>query len=115
MKYLEYTQERDASATAKFVKAEVPAKVSSTLLEENPALPVTKVVAYYHSLHRNLRLDFTDGKPKFEVEHLVSVIKPAILKALIESKLEIGKQEELFRVRCLWGRRWLSYRASTVM
>jgi hypothetical protein len=38
-------------------------------------------------------LDFINGKPKRDVEHLVSVIKPATLKALIESKLEIDKSE----------------------
>jgi hypothetical protein len=44
-------------------------------------------------LHRNLRLDFINGKPKKAVEHLVSVIRPATLKALIESKLEMHKSE----------------------
>jgi hypothetical protein len=38
-------------------------------------------------------LDFINGKPKKAVEHLVSVIKPATLKALIQSKLEIDKSE----------------------
>jgi hypothetical protein len=52
-----------------------------------------KEVADYYSLHRNLRLDFINGKPKKAVEHLVSVIKPATLKALIESKLEMDKSE----------------------
>jgi hypothetical protein len=50
-----------------------------------------KAVADYYSLHRNLRLDFINGKPKKAVEHLVSVIRPATLKALIESKLEMDK------------------------
>jgi hypothetical protein len=36
-----------------------------------------------------MRLDFINGKPKKAVEHLVSVIKPAITKDLIESKLEM--------------------------
>jgi hypothetical protein len=52
-----------------------------------------KAVADYYSLHRNLRLDFINGKPKKVVEHLVSVIKPATLKALIESKLEMDNSE----------------------
>jgi hypothetical protein len=52
-----------------------------------------KAVADYYSLHRNLRLDFINGKPKKAVEHLVSVIRPATLKALIESKLEMDKSE----------------------
>jgi hypothetical protein len=52
-----------------------------------------KAVAEYYSLHRNLRLDVINGKPKRAVEHLVSVIKPATLKALIESKLEMDKSE----------------------
>jgi hypothetical protein len=52
-----------------------------------------KDVADYYSLHRNLRLDFINGKPKKAVEDLVSVIRPATLKALIESKLEMDKSE----------------------
>jgi hypothetical protein len=52
-----------------------------------------KAVADSYSLHRNLRLDFINGKPKKALEHLVSVIKPATLKALIESKLEMDKSE----------------------
>jgi hypothetical protein len=50
-----------------------------------------KAVADYYSLLRNLRLDFIHGKPKKAVKHLVSVIRPATLKALIESKLEMDK------------------------
>jgi hypothetical protein len=38
-------------------------------------------------------LDFINGKPKKAVEHLVSVIKPATLKVLIESKLEMDKSD----------------------
>jgi hypothetical protein len=38
-------------------------------------------------------LDFINGKPKKAVEHLVSVIKLATLKTLIESKLEMDKLE----------------------
>jgi hypothetical protein len=38
-------------------------------------------------------LDFINGKPKKAVEHLVSVIRQATLKALIESKLEMDKSE----------------------
>jgi uncharacterized membrane protein YgcG len=93
MAFLEFTQERDASVTAEFVKAEVLAKVSFTMSEKDPALRVMKAVADYYSLHRNLRLDFINGKPKKAVEHLVSVIKPATIKALIESKLEMNKSE----------------------
>jgi hypothetical protein len=52
-----------------------------------------KAVGDNYSLHRNLRLDFINGKPKKAVENLVSVIKPATLKALIESKLEMDKSE----------------------
>jgi hypothetical protein len=44
-----------------------------------------KAVADYYPLHRNLRLDFINDKPKKAVEHLVSVIKSATLKALLES------------------------------
>jgi hypothetical protein len=52
-----------------------------------------KAVADYYSLHRNLKLDFINGNPKEAVEHLVSVIKPATVKALIESKLEMDQSE----------------------
>jgi hypothetical protein len=86
--YLESTQERYASVTTEYVKAEVLAKVSFTISEKNPALRVKMAVADYNSLHRNLRLDFINGKPKKAVKHLVSVIKPATLKDLIESKQE---------------------------
>jgi uncharacterized protein (UPF0305 family) len=74
MEYLESTQERSASVTAAYVKAEVLAKVSFTMSEKDPALRVTKAVADYYSLHKNLILDFINGKPKKAVEHLVSVI-----------------------------------------
>jgi hypothetical protein len=93
IEFLESTHERDASITAKFVKAEVLAKVTFAKSERDPALRVMKAVADYYSLHRNLRLDFINDKPKKAVEHLVSVIKPATLKALIESKLEMDKSE----------------------
>jgi hypothetical protein len=52
-----------------------------------------KAVADYYSLHRNLRLEFINGKPKKAAEHPVSVIRPATLKAMIESKLEMDKSE----------------------
>jgi hypothetical protein len=91
--FLEFTQERDASVTAEFVKAEVLAKVTFAMSKKDPALRVMKAVADYYSLHRNLRLDFIHGKPKKAVGHLVSVIRPATLKALIECKLEMEKSE----------------------
>jgi hypothetical protein len=93
MEFLQSTQERDASVTAEFVKAEVVAKVTFAMSEKDPALRVMKAAADYYSLHRNLRLDFINGKPKKAVEHLVSVTRPATLKALIESKLEMDKSE----------------------
>jgi hypothetical protein len=93
MGFLESTQERDASITAEFVEAEVLAKVTFAMSEKDPALCVMKAVADYYSLHRNMRLDFINGKPRKAVEHLVSVIRPAILKDLIESKLEMDKSE----------------------
>jgi hypothetical protein len=71
----------------------VLAKVTFAMSEKDPSLRVMKAVSDYYSLHRNLRLDFINGKPKKAVEHLVSVIKPATLKALIESKLEMDKSE----------------------
>jgi hypothetical protein len=45
MEYLESTQERDASVTAKLVKAKVLTKVSFTISEKNRALRVTRAVA----------------------------------------------------------------------
>jgi hypothetical protein len=93
MEFLESTQERDASVTAEIVKAEVLAKVTFAMSEKDPALRVMKAVADYYPLHRNLRLDSINGKPKKAVEHLLSVIKPDTLKALIESKLEMDKSE----------------------
>jgi hypothetical protein len=65
----------------------VLAKVTFAMSEEDPALRFMKVVAYYYSLHRNLRLYFINGKPKRAFEHLVSVIKQNTLKALIESTI----------------------------
>jgi hypothetical protein len=73
LEYLESSQEPDASVTAEYVTAEVLAKVSFTMSEKNPALRVTKAVADYCSLHRNLRLDLINGKPKKAVKHLISV------------------------------------------
>jgi hypothetical protein len=70
MEFLESTQERDASVTAEFVKAEVLAKVTFAMSEKDPALRVMKAVADHYSLHRNLRLDFINGKPKKAVEHV---------------------------------------------
>jgi hypothetical protein len=61
--------------------------------EKDPALRDMKAFADYYSLHSNLRLDFINGRPKKAVEHLVSVIRPATLKALIEIKLEMEKSE----------------------
>jgi hypothetical protein len=89
MEYLESAQEIDASITAENVN--VLAKILFTMSEKDPALRVTKAVADYYSLPRNLRLDFINGKPKKVVEHLASVIRPAILKTLIERKLEMNK------------------------
>jgi hypothetical protein len=93
MKYLESTQERSASVTAEYVKAEVLANVSFNMSEKGPALRVTKAVADNYSLQRNLRLELFNGKPKRAVEHLVSVIKPATLEALIEPKQEMNISE----------------------
>jgi hypothetical protein len=104
MEFLESTQERDASVTSEFVKAEVLAKVTFAMSEKDPDLCVMKAVADYYLLHRNLRLDFINGKPKKAVEHLVSVIRPATLKTLIESKLELvlcfAKDETSVNIMC---------------
>jgi hypothetical protein len=59
----------------------------------NPGLRITKAVAAYYSLHRNLSLYFTIGKANNAVEHLASVIKPVSVKALIESKLGMHKSD----------------------
>jgi 5-methylthioribose kinase len=67
--------------------------VTFVMSKMDPALCVMAVVADYYSLHRNLRLDFINGKPKKAVEHLVSVIRSATLKTLIESKLEMYKSD----------------------
>jgi hypothetical protein len=93
MDFLESTQERDASITAEFVKAEVLAKVTFALSEKDPILRVMKAVADYNTLHRNQILDFIKGKANKAVEHLVSVIRSATLKTLIESKLEMDKSD----------------------
>jgi hypothetical protein len=45
MEFLESTQERDAPVTAKFVKAEVLAKVTLAMSEKDPALHAMKAVA----------------------------------------------------------------------
>jgi uncharacterized membrane protein YgcG len=71
----------------------VMAKLTFAMSEKDPALRAMKAVADYYSLHRNLRLDFINGESKKTVEHIVPVIKPATLKALIESKLEMDKSE----------------------
>jgi hypothetical protein len=95
MEYLESTQARSASITAEYVKAEVLANVSFSMSEKDPALLVTKSVADYYSLHRNLRLDFINGKPNKAVKHLVSVIRPATLssRGFRGSKLEMDMSE----------------------
>jgi hypothetical protein len=54
---------------------------------------IMKAVADYYSVHIYLRLDFINGKPKKAVEQLVSLIKPASIMALIESKLYMKKSE----------------------
>jgi hypothetical protein len=58
MEFLESTQERDASVTAEFFKAEVLARVTFAMSEKDPALRNMKAVADYYSWHRNLILDF---------------------------------------------------------
>jgi hypothetical protein len=93
MEFLESTQERDASVTAEYIKAEEPEKVSFSMSEKDPALRIKRAVADYYSLHRNMRLAFINGKPKKAVDHLVLVIILATLKVLIERKLEIEKSD----------------------
>jgi hypothetical protein len=93
VEYLTSMQERSASVTAEYAKAEVLGKVSFTMSETDPALCISKTVADYYSLLRNLILGFINIKLKKSVEYFVSVIMPTSLKALIEIKLEIDKSE----------------------
>jgi hypothetical protein len=72
------------STTAEFVKAEVLAKLTFSMSEKDPTLCAIKAVANYYSLHRYLKLESINGKSKKAVKHLVSVIKSATLKTLIE-------------------------------
>jgi hypothetical protein len=51
MEFLVLTQQRDASATAEFVKAKVLAKLTFVMLEKDPSLRAMKAVADYYSLH----------------------------------------------------------------
>jgi hypothetical protein len=64
MEYLECTQVRGASVMSEYVKTAVLAKVSFKVSENVLAPRVTKAVADYYSLHRNLRQDYVNGKPK---------------------------------------------------
>jgi hypothetical protein len=108
--------ERYASVTAEVLKAEVLAKVTFAISEKDPALCCMKAVADYYSLHRNLRLDFINGKPKQAFEHLVSVIRPATLKTLIESKRQMDTSDlkkDLLVSLHAW-RKSLSHTTSTV-
>jgi hypothetical protein len=106
MEFLESTHEDAASALAELVKAEVLAKVTFAMSQKNMSLLVIKAVAEYYSFLWNLRLESNDGKSNKAVEHLVSVVKSATFKALIESKQKDGQvesQEGHLRVRCLSG------------
>jgi hypothetical protein len=58
MEFLESTQERDASVTAEFVKAEVLAKVTFAMSEKDPALRVMKAVADYYSFAPKSEIGF---------------------------------------------------------
>jgi hypothetical protein len=81
---MESSQEQDASVTVVLFNTEVAAKVTFTASEKDPAYRVRMAVAEFYSLHRNLKLDFINVKPKRAIKYLVSVIKLATLKALIE-------------------------------
>jgi hypothetical protein len=104
MEYLESTQERFASVTAEYVKAKVLAKVSFDMSKKDLALRVTKAVADYCSLHRNMRLDFINGKPKRAVGHLVSATKAGHPQDSNQNQTrdgQVGTQEGHPRVRCI--------------
>jgi hypothetical protein len=109
MEFLESTQERDASITAEFVKAEVLAKVTFAVTKKDPTLRVMKAVADYYSLHRNLRLRFVNGKPMRAVGGLESVIRLATLKFMIEIKLEMDKPPPCLNTKkCAGEKHYLS-------
>jgi hypothetical protein len=46
------------------------AEVTFAMSEKDPALLLMKAVVDNYSLHRNMRLDFINGKPQKAVEHL---------------------------------------------
>jgi hypothetical protein len=93
MSYLKSTQCKDAALTAEDIKNEVRSKVVFHMSEKDPALRVTKAVRDYMTLHRNLKLNLVKGKPKKAVEHIVSAIKPVLLKVLVESDLELDQSD----------------------
>jgi hypothetical protein len=68
-------------------------------------------------MHRNLKLHFINGKPTRSVEHLVSLTKPAIFKALIESKLDFFDRVSggIFSSSLHIWKRWLYSTTTTVM
>jgi hypothetical protein len=102
MKFLESTQERDESVSAVLVKAEVLAKVKFAMSEKDPALRVIKAVADFYLLHRNLSLDFINGRPKWVVEHVSDrADHPQGSDLKQTGDRQVGTQEGLPRVRCL--------------
>jgi hypothetical protein len=87
MSYLKSTQCKDEALTVEDIKNEVRSKVVFHMSEKDPALRVTKAVGDHMTLRRNIKLDLVKGKPKKAVKHIVSVIKPVSLKALVERDL----------------------------
>jgi hypothetical protein len=67
----------------------VLAELTFAMSEKDPTLRVSKAVAYYYSLHRNLRLDFINDKPRRCRASSVGRGRPATFKTLIESKQEM--------------------------
>jgi hypothetical protein len=92
LEFLESSQEHDSSVTAELVKVRELAKVTFAMSEWDSALRVMKAVADNYSF-RNLRLEFIHDKPKKNVGYLMSVIRPAAVKALVESELYMDKSD----------------------
>jgi hypothetical protein len=102
-------QESGAADAAEFVKAKVLEMVMFAMLENNPALRDMKTFADHYSLHMNLNLYFIKRKPNKADGHLVSGNKPATPKALLESKLGMGKsnlRKDFIKLVAFVWKRW---------
>jgi hypothetical protein len=93
MNIIEFAPQGDLSVTADSIKTKVLAQVKFSPSEKYPALRILKAVSDQYSLPRTLKLDYINGRPKKSIEHLVSMIKLATLKALINIKLEMNMSD----------------------